>query len=43
MEADIPAAGQPAPPVRAARVVAGLVAALAVVALAAWLGTELVR
>lgn len=43
MEADIPAAGQPAPPVRAARVVAALVAALAVVALAAWLGTELVR
>lgn len=43
LEAELTASGPSAPPVRAARVAAGLAAALALVALAAWLGTELLR
>jgi hypothetical protein len=43
LEADIPAAADaPGPPDRAARVLLGLLAAVAVVALIAWLGTELI-
>ncbi len=43
LEAELTASGPSAPPVRAARVAAGLAAALALAALAAWLGTELLR
>jgi len=43
LEAELTGAEAGAPPVRAGRVVAGLLAALVVVALVAWLGTELLR
>lgn len=43
LEAELTGAEAGTPPVRAGRVVAGLLAALVVVALVAWLGTELLR